>query len=143
MSIILAAIAFDCELSRLYYKWRRIADLQANQSFDEEACEESLLNFRNFINKLNGVSNLLYPNGGIEAFVKSSAEFTETLTRFPSLHVTSLAKDFHSTVFKPRNRILHQGIADFNEADASKCYSIAWLGLRICQAMDIAKRAAL
>ena len=79
----------------------------------------------------------------IEAFVCSSAEFTDALKRFPSLNHGSLATDFHKTVFKPRNKILHQGIAAFTETDANKVCSIADLGLGILLAMDIEKRKTM
>ena len=143
MSMVFSAAALDSELSHLFYKWRRVADRQAGHDFDEGACEKALLKFGNFINKLNGVSELIYPNGGIEAFVRSSVEFTNELRRLPGLNSSSLANDFHATVFKPRNKILHQGIATFTEEDAKKSWNIAEIGLRILQAMDIKKRATV
>jgi hypothetical protein len=83
------------------------------------------------LNKMNGVSELLHPGGAIEAFVSSSVEFTDALKRFPSLNHGSLASDFHKTVLKPRNKILHQGVATFAEEDANRVWNIADLGLRI------------
>ena len=111
--------------------------------FDEEACEKELLKFHNFINTITGVTEYLHPGGGIEAFVSSSAEFTDALKRFPSLNHGSLAVDFHKTVFKPRNKILHQGVANSTEPDANKVWSIADLGLKILLAMDIEKRKTI
>ena len=143
MSIVFAATALDSELSRLFFKWKSIADGLAGLVFDEEACEKELLKFHNFINKVTGVTEFLHPGGGIEAFVSSSVEFTDALKRFPSLHQGSLAVDFHKTVFKPRNKILHQGIAAFVEEDANRVWSIADLGLRILLAMDIEKRKTI
>ncbi len=142
MSIVFSAIALDSELSRLFYKWTNISALQAGHEFDEEACEKLLLKFHNFKAKMAGVSELLC-SGGIERFVGSSPEFSKELTAFPSLTPGSLAADFHKTVFKPRNKILHQGLATFKEEDANRAWSIANLGLRILLAMDHKKRAVL
>src|SRR5438132_9343060 len=58
MSMVFSAAALDSELSYLFYKWRRVAYRQAGHNFDEGACEKALLKFGNFINKLNGVSEL-------------------------------------------------------------------------------------
>ncbi len=143
LSIVLSATGLDSELSNLFFKWTRIADGLAGRKFDEEACEKALLKFGNFIYKMTGVTELLHPGGGIEAFVSSSAEFTDALTRFPSLNQGSLAVDFHKTVFKPRNKILHQGVANFSEPDANKVWTIADLGLKMLLAMDIEKRATI
>jgi len=54
-----------------------------------------------------------------------------------------LAADFHKAVFKPRNKILHQGVANFTEPDANKVWTIAKLGLDILLAMDIEKRKTI
>jgi DNA-directed RNA polymerase subunit RPC12/RpoP len=143
MSIVFSATALDSELSRLFFKWKSIADGLSGLTFDEEACEKELVKFHNLVNKMTGVTELLHPGGGIDAFVSSSAEFTDALNRFPSLNHGSLAADFHKRVFKPRNKILHQGMATFTETDANKVYSIADLGLRMLLAMDIQKRATI
>jgi hypothetical protein len=143
MSIVFSATALDSELSRLFFKWKSIANGLAGLTFDEEACKKKLLKFHNFINKMTGVTEMLHPGGGIEAFVGASAEFTDALKLFPSLNHGSLAADFHKTVFKPRNKILHQGVARFTETDANKVCSIADLGLRILLAMDVEKRKTI
>jgi hypothetical protein len=141
MSIVLAAAGLDSEMTRMYCKWKRIEDIKAQRVFDQEKHEQDLWP-GGFIAKTYKVTKLLYP-GGIETFVKSSIEFTKTITeRFPSLHIGSLAEDFHKVVFKPRNAILHQGYVQFKEEDAARCCSIAGLGLDMLLAMDRAKRIA-
>lgn len=140
MSIVCAAMALDAELSRLFRKWTAIEDLRANRDFDEEQCETLLRRFKTAKDKITEVSALLYP-GGIESFVRSSAEWSRTISDgFPSLRLGWLASDFQRALFWPRNRILHGGYAKHTEEDAKRCYSIAWLGLRILQGMDREKR---
>lgn len=136
MAIVLAAAALDCELSLLYCKWKGIEANRAGASFTPEVCEEELRSLANIVNKIKKVSGMMY-QGGIEAFVGSSTEWSATIkSRFPSLHIGSLEIDFQKIVFRPRNRVLHQGYADHTEEDASKCYSIAELGIRILKDMD-------
>lgn len=142
LSIALAAVALDAELSRLYTKWMHIADLRAGRDFDSEKCDKGLKKLK-FIPKLNAVAMMLYPTG-LEGFVRDSAELSATIdNNFPSLHRGSLAQDFHRTVFKPRNEIMHQGVVTYGKQDAERCLSIASLGLDIYLEMDIAKRKQL
>lgn len=141
LSITLAASAFEIDLSRLYIKWTHIAELKAGRDFDGAKCEKELRKLK-FIPKLNTVAQMLHPKG-IEGFVQDSAQLTATINnRFPSLHIGSLADDFHKAVFKPRNAIVHQGNLHYDKKDAERCYSIASLGLSIFKDMDKAKRIA-
>lgn len=143
MSIVLSAMALDAELSRLFRKWTTIEELRANRDLDEEKCETLLRRFKTSKEKITEVSELLYP-GGIEAFVGASTDWSRTISEgFPSLRLGSLASDFQRALFWPRNRILHGGYAKHTEEDAKKCFSIAWLGLRILQNMDHEKRQTL
>lgn len=142
LSITLAAVAFDAELSRLYAKWTQIADLGAGRDFDRAKCDKELKKLK-FIPKLNTVAMMLYPTG-LEGFVHDLPELSSTIANsFPSLHVGSLAQDFHRTVFKPRNEIMHQGVTTYGKEDAERCLSIASLGLDIYLKMDVAKRKQL
>jgi len=139
MAIVLAAAALDCELSWLYSKWKKFEALGADTAFSPEACEEELRRMRKVADKIREVSRMLY-QGGIEQFVVDSGSWKETINgRFPGLHLGSLATDFQETVFRPRNRVLHQGKADHTRDDAAKCYSIAELGIRILKDMDKAR----
>ncbi len=142
LSITLAAVALDAELSRLYAKWMRIADLGASRVFDQAKCDKELKKLK-FMPKLNAVAMMLYLTG-LEGFVHDSPELLATIANsFPSLHLGSLAQDFQRTVFKPRNEIMHQGVTTYGKEDAERCLSIASLGLDIYLKMDIAKRKQL
>jgi hypothetical protein len=142
LSITLAAVALDAELSRLYTKWTHIAELGTEHDFDSAKCDKELKKLK-FMPKLNAVAMMLYPTG-LEGFVHDSPELSATVDNsFPSLHRGSLTQDFHRTVFKPRNEIMHQGVTTYGKEDAERCLSIASLGLDIYLKMDIAKRKQL
>jgi hypothetical protein len=138
LSIILAATAFESEISRLFIKWIRI-DRSAAQFVTEEQVEEELRQFRTIKDKLEATCKLMDLRG-IDEFVKSNPELSETLERFPSLTVGNLSKEFQQTVFWPRNRILHLGYAKYTEAEATKIFSIALLGNHILREMDDQRR---
>ena len=119
-----------------------LADLGAARDFDSAKCDKELKKLK-FLPKLNAVSGMLYPTG-LEGFVHDSPELSATIdNNFPSLHRGSLGQDFHRTVFKPRNEIMHQGVTIYGKQGAERCLSIASLGLDIYLKMDIAKRKHL
>lgn len=141
MSILLAAMAFEAELSRLFRKWSEIAELRSNREPDERQIEEMLRGFRTIVEKIDEVAAMLYA-GGIDKFVQASAEFSPIVRDgFPSLRFGSLASDFQKALFWPRNRIIHGGYAKSTKEEAEKCHNVSWLGLRVFQSMDRAKRA--
>jgi hypothetical protein len=143
MGIVLAATAFECELSWLYCKWRGIEAMGANAALSPEDCEKELRAMGSVADKITKVSGMLY-QGGIEKFVADSASWSGTVNgKRPSLHIGWLAKDFQQTVFWLRNKVLHQGQANHTREDAAKCCSIAELGIRILKAMDNERRMAL
>jgi hypothetical protein len=139
MAIVLAATAFECELSWLYLKWRRIEAMGTGIAFDEETFEKELRAMGNVTDKISDVSAMLFP-GGIEQFVADSDSWNRMISElFPSLHAGLLATDFQQTVFWPRNKVLHQSTVNHTRDDATRCYSIAELGLRIFKDMDKTK----
>ncbi len=142
MGIVMAAMAFEAELSRLFVKWKMIDEERQGGKFDSEACEKKLSNF-DFISKIGGVSKLLV-NKGIDEFVSTSSELAEEITSgFPSLHIGSLAECFHKNLYKLRNKILHWGDVKHSYQEALQCYNLAQMGLLIFHAMDLERREAL
>lgn len=142
MSILLAAMALEAELSRLFRKWSGIAALRSNRDPDEDQIEEMLRRFGTINDKIEGVAVLLHAEG-IDKFVEASAEFSPIIREgFPSLRIGSLAGDLQKTLFWARNKIIHGGYAKSTKEEAQKCHNVAWLGLRVFESMDLAKRAA-
>src|SRR5260370_131926 len=109
MSIVMSAMAFEAELSRLFGKCKQIDALRADQDFDREACEKELRDFGNIDRKIDKVSQFLV-NKGIDVFVSGCAELSDPIsTRFQSIRLGSLTKDFHKNWISPRTQILYRG----------------------------------
>jgi len=145
MAIILSAAGFEAELSRLFGKWKRIDQgLEGKEHFSDEEIEKMLLTLPTMIDRrIKEVCRLLDARG-ISDFVRSDDELRQTIEdRFHSLRIPTIAKDIQTTLFWPRNKILHAGFANYGLDDASGCYSIANVGLRILKKMDLARRKKL
>lgn len=140
MAIVLAAMALECELSRLYFKWREVEALNTGP-FDLEKSEEELREMGSVAKKMTKVSAFVC-GGGIEAFAGASDKWKKIISNdFPTLHLGSLPTDFQREVFWPRNEVLHRGKTGHTKDEATSCCSIAWLGVRILKEMDKAKLA--
>lgn len=143
MIIVLAAMAFDSELSRLFGKWKQIDAMRANEAFDREECEKELRDYRTINRTIEEVSRLLV-NEGIDEFVSACPELREAISNgFQSIRIGSLAEDFKKHLFWPRNKVLHWGDAKHSYEDAARCYSLANMGLQILREMDQERRKYL
>lgn len=143
MAIVMAAMAFDSELSRLFGKWKQIDAMKADKVFDREECEKELRGLKTINRKIDEVSRPLVGKG-IDDFVSSSPDLNETIsTRFQSVRIGSLPEDFQKQLFWPRNKVLHWGDRKNSYEDAARCYNIANLGLGILRKMDEERRKYL
>ncbi len=138
MSIVMSAMAFESELSRLFGKWKQIDALRADQDFDREACEKELRARSPCLNAFGRQPETAPCSPG------RCAELSDPIsTRFQSIRLGSLAKDFQKHLFWPRNQILHWGDAQNSYEDAAVCYSLANMGLLILRKMDEERRKQL
>ena len=136
MSIVLAAMALECELSRLFGKWRKIDTKMASGVFNQDECEKELRELRSIDRRIDAVSHLLVSKT-MDEYVRPIKEFHEPIEqRFPSLHVGSLPRDFQEALFWPRNSVLHRGDTGHTEEDAARCFTIAHMGLSILTSMN-------
>lgn len=136
MSIVLSAVAMDCELSHLFCKWKTIeSGLQCSQeTLDHE------LRLWNVKEKIEGVCKLLDPRG-IDEFVRSNDELRRHFEKgFFGFSIGSLSKHFQEDLFWPRNKILHYSTRQSDQAEAERCYKIGYVGLRILTLLDEKKR---
>ncbi|UCD49389.1 MAG: hypothetical protein JSW27_17885 [Phycisphaerales bacterium] len=141
LSIVLSAMAFDCELTRLHSKWNQIGALGLGIHVSDEELEALLRKYRTIDRKIEEAAKLMDPRG-FAGFADGSPEFRAIVSEgFPSLSLESLSKDFQAALFWPRNRVLHLGDASFSLDDAKRCFNIATLGLRILEAMDERRRS--
>lgn len=132
MTIVFSAMAFECELSRLYFKWKKLND-------EEEITDEMLeieLRKKDFLQKLQEVSNLLVKATFVD-FIQKNGELKRIVeVGYPSLKLSEIDKSIREHLFWPRNRILHLGYGKYNEKAATKCYQVAALGLKILNGME-------
>jgi hypothetical protein len=145
MGIVMAAMAFETELSRLFGKWKMIDQEKHGGKFDLDACEEELRNkYRTIVEKIKGVSRLLVGKG-IDEFVSTHSELTGQIRDgFPNLlRIGFLVEGFKKNLFEKRNKILHWGDVKHSNEEALQCYNLAQMGLLILRAMDLERREAL
>ena len=134
LSIVFSAMAFECELSNLYFTWRNMPNKISDQELEEE-----LRNLANIKNKIQKVSKLI-SSLEIEEFVKNNSKLLINIQNdYPSLDVNKLAESFQKQLFWPRNRILHLGYSNYNEQVAKKCFNISLIGLQIFDNMQTGK----
>lgn len=137
LSIVFSAAAFECELSRLYFKWNYIG---RDEDISDADLEEQLRRHKTIKVKIEEVAKLM-DSRGFTQFVKETDDLRETIVEgFPSLNIDSLASSFQEHLFWPRNRILHLDDSKYREDDAVRSINIALLGLRILEVMDRNKR---
>jgi len=140
MAIVMAAMALECELSRLFGKWKQIDAEKAAGIFDREQCEKELRDLKSIERKIDAVSKLLVGKG-MDEFVSSCPDLRREIDEgFTSVRVGSLPKDFQTELFWPRNKVLHWGDTKHSRDDAARCHSIAKLGLSILHRMDKERR---
>jgi hypothetical protein len=143
MAVVFAAMAFESELSRLFFKWKEIECLGTGTELDREECERQLRDFKTINRKIEEVSQFLV-NSSMDDFVSSKTHLRDQIsTNFTSMRVGNLAADFQQHLFWPRNRVLHWGDAKNSHEDAARSYSIANLGLIILREMDSDRRKML
>ena len=140
LSIVFSATAFECELTRLHFKWSEIDAAIKGTEVSDEQLEELLRKHRTIDVKIEEVCKLMDPRG-FRQFVIDSPELSDIVKNgFPSLRLDHLTKDFQKKLFWPRNRILHLADTSFSKDDAIRCYNIATLGLMILDEMDEHRR---
>jgi len=133
LSIVFAAASMDCELSRLFFKHRKVEGLQR---IDDKTLEDELRKLGPMDKKIRKVTDLFY-QGGITEFVKNNTEVkTHIEEQFPCLDIKNLPKSFQEKLFWPRNKILHSGKTNHDKDDAIKCFEIAQVGIYILREMD-------
>lgn len=143
MAIVMAAMAFECELSGYFGKWKQIDAEKAAGIFGRKQCEKELRDLKTIERKIDAVSKLLVGKG-MDDFVSSCPDLRQKIDEeFTSVRVGSLPKDFQTELFWPRNLVLHWGDTKHSQDDAARCYSIARLGLSILHRMDKERRSTL
>lgn len=134
LTIVFSAMAVECELSRLFFKWNFIG---RDEDISNAELEEQLRHYKTINIKIEEIAKLM-DSRGITQFVKETDDLREMIVSgFPSLYIDSLPISFQKNLFWPRNRILHLGDYRYAKEEAAiRCLNIAALGLKILEVMD-------
>lgn len=139
LSIILAAMAFESQISRFYVRTQEILKSKNGNEVSREdfkKWEEDLRSMNGVANKIQRISEILVL-GGLERYVKDNDELRAFLEeRFPSLDIDNLAVSLQKELFWPRNEILHYGKSHHTAENALKCINIAAVSMRLFNDME-------
>jgi hypothetical protein len=140
VTVILAAMAFEAELSRLHHKWRTIGALKRAHEISDEELEKLLRKHARIRDKINHVARLMH-RPGLDNFVSTDVGLRRIVDEgYPSLHSGSLAQGFERALFWPRNRVVHMGKVIRERQDAVRGLNLARLGIYIFDRLDHLKR---
>ena len=140
LSILFSAFAFEWEISHLYKKWIQIDSLDRGEFLSSEKIEVALTKHQKIYDRIKLTGLLLHPQG-FDGYARHDHEIYKTINNsFPSLSIETLIKDFEKNLFWPRNKILHDGMTDYDKNNAIKAYNIAYLGLVVLRSMDKYRR---
>jgi uncharacterized short protein YbdD (DUF466 family) len=144
LAIMLGAMAVECELAFMFFKWTRIdmkmkmsnlgADIKITQGH-EDAWEKQYRNWFRITEKLDNVSQHLT---GLDFDIYTGRTPLAELMR--SNHPESIGKSakkfFEEHLFWKRNQIVHSGKVDFAKDEAEQCLALASTIFSIMKAMD-------
>jgi hypothetical protein len=147
--IVLSAMAVECEMSRLFFKWKGIERMRATESgmptnADEDAWVEEWRKLFSIKRKFDRLSRLL-TGDDFPAFLSRNSELLSPVrNRFPDFDICAQTNDlFQSQLFDKRNKIVHYGEIDFSQADGERCFALASTLTEILKEMDDERRRAL
>lgn len=142
LSVIFAAMAVECEIARLYFKWRMIDYCLALDNLEEEFRKLTAI-----VDRLDATARLLTSLSFNEFVQRSSTnkEMTDWLNRIGASEILNglATKTIQEKLFWPRNRILHFGETNFDFKKAISCLIISRATLAILGSMDELRRSSL
>ncbi len=137
ITILVSSMAVEGEMAFLYFKWKGIDENKLPHAIteaDRERWGEAWKGFSSFTTQLDVVSKLL-SHEAFDAFARQNKAWL-----FPKLdgfdRATSIKQYFQNHFYRTRNRVVHYGEVDFQKPDGERCFSLAWLLLRLFHAMD-------
>jgi hypothetical protein len=143
LTIVLSAMAIECDLAFLFMKWKRI-DKDLPTDADQEGWENKWRDIRGIAAQLEAVSVLL-TGKSFEAFVYQDIAWLTTIrANYPTFMSTASANILLlEELFRRRNKIVHFGKIDFEQPDAEVCFELATTLSKILAAMDTERNNAL
>ena len=134
--IVLSAMAVECELARLFFKWHEV-DLFPVQIADKDELEKTWRKWVSIAVRLDKVSTLL-TGESFDSFLSHNPEFLKSIsTKYPTFTAGTSPKDFFiKEFFYKRNKIVHAGEINYQQPDGDMCFTLANALLGILEAMD-------
>lgn len=145
LSIVLSAMAFECDLNRLYKKWKMIEAMREKKIFlSSEHFHDALRRMNRIFDKFKSTADLMTDHG-VTGFVNNSPDLERLISdKFVCVPLERVKKDlkeaFEENLFFPRNNIIHAA-KQYDEKAAKCAREFALLGMTILEKMDDAKIA--
>ena len=132
LCIILSAMAVECELAHVFFKWKKIDQQMSNLKMDMtptqaqlDAWEDQYRKWARITQKLDEVFQLL-TGIDFDSFIGTRPTLSQQLlTSHPELEDISPKKFFEERLFWKRNAIIHFGRVDCGEPEAASCLKLA------------------
>jgi len=101
---------------------------------DQNAWDNAWKGFSSFKTQLDAVSKLLT----YEAFDKFALQNKGWLLPQPDGFdpATGIKQHFQNRFYRTRTRVVHYGEVDFQKTDGERCFSLAWVLLKLFHAME-------
>ena len=144
LTIVLSAMAVECQLAWLFTKWNRIMlTLQRNPTdADEDSWENEWRDIRAIAKRVEKVSNLLTQKP-FDEFIAQNTSLVKNLNAKYTNPATSHREFFIQELFHRRNRIVHAGKIGFQKYEAEIALAVATTMWQILDAMDKIRAKAL
>ncbi len=146
LSIILSAMAVECELARVFVKWKEIElglPLEITRA-DRASWDVQLRKWTKIALRFDNVCEFL-TDQDFDGFIANNINLLKSVQqRHPeSAKYGSLKKFFEKHLFWKRNRIVHLGDIDFTQSDAESCRRTAETLFQTISEMDFVRRRRL
>ncbi len=139
LAIIFSAMAVECELARVFVKWKEIdlgVPADVTQS-DRDSWDAELRRWVKIAVRLDKVCEFI-TGQDFDAFVANQGKLSKSIQeRHPdSAGCSSFKKFFEEQLFWKRNVVVHLGKIDFGQSDAEVCRRTAETLFQIITEMD-------
>lgn len=135
LTILLSAVAVDCELSYLFFKWKRVDAISESgpTPFMEEEWSEQWRKL-GMKSRLDTVSAFLTGHK-FDEYIEQNAPLFKSVD-YSAKGCTSLKDYLYEEFFHKRNRIVHAGEIDYGAEDGERCFELAMRLFTVLKQMD-------
>jgi len=143
LGIVFSAVAVECELGRVFTKWKNIDSGLTTKCPGVSNRNEWIgaLSTCGILQRLDRVSDFL-TGQSFDAFLAGQSGLAQSMhERHPkSVAVKSLRAFFHQNLFRKRDQIIHCGRIELASGDAEEAFKSALTLFQIISEMDFTRR---